>query len=183
MKLRSLSRIASAIAGVLLLSSAVPANVTEAATSVACTNKGVFQDDNPSKPHPDVNFVYLNTASNASDAGWVHNNLPGAVYDTSSYSNSPYAAMGTINYVKFTVNCVSGFDFYYEKAYNHGYAEVYANGALVATVDQYSPTVEYQKYTYIPLPPGIVEVSIYGSPYLHPGATDYYFNIDGIIPR
>ncbi|KAB8139984.1 hypothetical protein F8S13_25890 [Chloroflexia bacterium SDU3-3] len=181
--MRRLTTMAAATlcAAFLLGSSVGPATTTEAATSVACTRLGYFQDDSPSIVNPDVNFTYT-TDTPATGNSWVHATIPGTIYNTISYSNSPYAPIGVGDVVKFTLNCVSGFEYYYSKAYNHGYAYVYANGVQVAVIDQYSATIQYQQHQYIPLPPGIVEVTIEGGN-KNPAATDFYFDIDGIIPK
>lgn len=172
---------ATLCAAFLFGSSVGPAKTTEAATSVACTRLGYFQDDSPSTVNPDVNFTYTSSLPHNTN-GWVHATIPGTIYNTISYSNSPYAVIGNDDYINFTLNCVSGFDYYYSKAYNHGYAFVYANGVKVATIDEYSPTIQYQQHQFIPLPPGIVEVTIEGGN-KNPAATDFYFDIDGIIPK
>lgn len=94
--------------------------------------------------------------------------------DPNRYNGTEHYTNTTGNYVQFTFNGAE-IHWYGLKHSNRGMADVYIDGVLDATVDQYSPTLLYQQdlYTKI-LPSGTHTIRIVCKGVKNPSSSDYY---------
>ncbi len=132
----------------------------------------------PSKPQ-DAGFLYEDTDDRFQFSGkWIRDKqFPAASAGTLTYSSTPGDSF------RFPFDGV-GVTLLYTKSFNRGLAEVLVDGQLQATLDMYSPQIEYQrKATFGPLKPGkhVIEVRVKGGKNEH--STDQIVDVDAIQIR
>lgn len=75
----------------------------------------------------------------------------------------------------------TGFDYFYTKAFNRGFADLYVDGQLQSSIDLYSPATQWQASTRISgLPQGRHQISLRVPRRKNPAASDYYVDLDAV---
>jgi hypothetical protein len=108
---------------------------------------------------------------------WFRGKFPDASGGTLTYSNSPGASV----ICRFTGEEVR---YVYTKAFNRGIAEINVDGTLQATLDLYSPAIEWKaSFPIRAAEPGLHTLEIRVTGRKNPAATDSDVDVDALVVR